>query len=366
MTRILRAPNKYVQGSGAIHEIGQHAAPLGSRALVTGGKRALAATREAIERSLNEAGVSTLVEGFGGESSQVEITRLMELSTASNVDLIIAAGGGKTIDTGKAVACDLRLPVITIPTTAGSNAACSALSVIYTEDGVFESYKITPNNPNCVLVDTEIIVNAPVDGLVAGMGDSMAAFWEADTCYRSFKPNVLTGGTPPTELAYMLTRLCYDTLLAYGVEAKLAAERKVVTPALEKIVEAIILHSALGFESGGLAGSHSVHNGLTVLPQTHDIYHGEKVAFGILTQMVLEGRPREQVNEILNFCKSVGLPTTLRQLNIVKPTKEEIMKAAEAATAEGETIHATWFPVTAKMVNAAIWAADAIGSQGKS
>lgn len=366
MTRILIAPNKYVQGSGAIHELGQHASPLGNRALVTGGKRALAATCQAIGSSLGDAGVSTLVESFGGECSQSEISRLMELSRNSGVDLIIAVGGGKTIDTGKAVACDLKLPVIVVPTIAGSNASCSALSVIYTEDGVFESYKVTRANPNCVLVDTDIIANSPVDALVAGMGDSLAAFWEADTCYRSYKPNVLTGGTPPTEVAYMLSRLCYDTLLACGLEAKLSMERKVVTPALEKVVEAIILLSALGFESGGLAGAHAVHNGLTVLPQTHDIYHGEKVAFGILVQMVMEGRPREQVNEVLKFCESVGLPTSLKELNIVEPTKEEIMKVAEAATAEGETIHSTWFPVTAKMVYGAIWTADAIGSSGKS
>ena len=366
MTRILIAPNKYLQGSGAIHEIGRHASTLGSRALVTGGKRALGATREAIESSLENAGMSAIVERFGGESSQAEITRLMELSKRHSVDLVIAVGGGKVIDTSKAVAGDLRLPVVIVPTAAGSNAACSALAVIYTEGGVFENYKLLRANPNCVLVDTDVIAHSPVDALVAGMGDSLAAYWEADTCYRSHKPNVLTGGTPPTEVAYMLSRLCYDTLLSSGLEAKFSIERKVVTPALEKVIEAIILLSALGFESGGLAGSHSVHNGLTVLPQTHDFYHGQKVAFGILTQMVMEGRPREQLNEVLNFCRSVGLPTSLKELGIINPTEEEIMKVAEAATAEGETIHATWFPVTTKMVYGALWAADAIGSATKS
>ncbi len=366
MTRILLAPNKYVQGSGAIRELGKYASPLGSRALVTGGRRALAAMCQAIEHSLGGVGMSTVVEGFRGECCQAEIRRLMEVSTSNGANLIIAVGGGKAIDTGKAVACDLRLPVIVVPTIAGSDAPCSALSVVYTEDGVFESYKVAPSNPDCVLVDTDVIAKAPVDNLVAGMGDALATFWEADSCYRSYKPNVLTGGTPPTEVAYMLSRLCYDTLLSCGLEAKLSVEKKVVTPALEKVVEANILLSGLGFESGGLAGAHAIHNGLTVMPQTHDKYHGEKVAFGLLVQMVMEGRPIAQINEVVNFCKSVGLPTSLRELGVLDPTEEQIMDVAEATTAKGETIHSTWFPVTAKMVYAAIWTADAIGSSKKS
>jgi len=213
-----------------------------------------------------------------------------------------------------------------------------------------------------VLVDTDIIAKAPVRTLVSGMGDALATFWETDTCYKSLKPNALTGGTPPTEVAYMISRLCYDTLLGYGVEAKLSVEKKVATPALERVVEANILLSGLGFESGGLAAAHSVHNGLTVLPATHGKYHGEKVAFGTLVQMVMEGRPREQINEVLNFCKSVGLPTNLKMLDVIDPSEEDIMKVAEATATEGETIHLTWFPVTAKMVYAAICIADAIGS----
>jgi len=334
---------------------------LGSKALVIGGKRALAAARGAIESSLGKAGVGMVVEGFRGESSQTEIKRLMGVAKDNSADLIIAVGGGKAIDTGKAVACDLELPVVVVATVP-VNAATSALSVIYTDDGVFESLKVTPSNPECVLADTEIIANAPVRMLVTGMGDSLAAFWEADTCYKSQKPNVLTGGTSPPEAAYMLARLCYDTLLGYGVEAKVSVEKKVVTPALERVVEAVILLSGLGFESGGTAGAHSVHNGLTVLPESHEKYHGEKVAFGTLVQMVMEGRPREQINEVVDFCKSVGLPTNLKGLGITDPSEEDIMKVAKAATVEGATIHATWFPVTAKMVYAAIWTADAIGS----
>jgi len=365
MSRMLLAPGRYIQGAGAINEIGEHAVKFGTKALVTGGKTALSVSSDSILASLEGAGVGSLLENFRGECSDEEIKRLVEVAREGSCNLIIAAGGGKIIDTGKAVAHTMGVPVIIVPTIAATDAPCSALSVIYTPDGVFERYLVLPNNPQCVLVDTAIVAGAPAHYLVSGMGDALATFWEADTCGKSCKPNALTGATPPTLSALALARLCYDTLLEHGLVAKLAVERNVVTPAVEAVVEANTLLSGLGFESGGLAGSHSVHNGLTVLEKSHGKLHGEKVAFGVLTQLVLEGRPTEDVEEVLGFCISVGLPVCFEDLGITNPTKEEIREVAEATTAEGETIHATWFDVTADKVEAAIWTADAVGQQFK-
>jgi glycerol dehydrogenase len=162
-----------------------------------------------------------------------------------------------------------------------------------------------------------------------------------------------------------LAKLCYTILLEHGSAARLAVERGVVTPAVEAVVEANTLLSGLGFESGGLAGSHSIHNGLTVLEKTHGKLHGEKVAFGVVTQLVLEGRPRRDLETVLDFCAGVELPVCFSDLGIGEPTPEEIRAVAEATCAEGETIHATWFDVDADQVEAAIWAADAIGRQHK-
>jgi glycerol dehydrogenase len=365
MSRILLAPSRYVQGQGAIHEIGLHAERLGTKALLTGGKRALATAGPGIQASLKEKKIGCVQEQFRGESSKNEIDRLVALAKKEGANFVIAAGGGKGIDTGKAVAHYLKVPVIVVPTIAASDAPCSALSVIYTDAGVFESYLVLPHNPECVLVDTRIIADAPVETFVSGMGDALATFWEADTCNRSSKPNVLTGGFPPSRSAMALARLCYDTLLEYGLHAKLAVEAHCATPAVEAVVEANTLLSGLGFESGGLAGAHSVHNGFTVLESSHRKLHGQKVAFGTLTQLVLEGRTSAQINEVLDFCLSVGLPVCLKDLGINNPTRDEIRKVAEATTAPGETIHATWFTVTADMVEAAIWAADALAKNYK-
>ncbi len=218
-------------------------------------------------------------------------------------------------------------------------------------------------NPDLVLVDTEIIANAPARFLVAGMGDALATWFEAETCKQTHANNEV--GEKGSMTAYALARLCYDMLLDYGIAAKLSCEAKVVTPALEHIVEANTLLSGLGFESGGLASAHSIHNGLTVLPQTHDYYHGEKVAIGVLTSLFLTDKPGQIIDEVYNFCESVALPTTLAEIGLKDAPREELRKAAARACIESEFIHHEAADVSVESVLHAMIAADAEGRRRK-
>jgi glycerol dehydrogenase len=361
VSRLFCSPGRYVQGAGAISEIGRHAARLGRCGLLIGGKTALSLCAESLRASLAAEAVASHQEYFGGISSRAEIDRLAASAKAHGADLIIAVGGGAAIDAGKAVAHELQAPVIVVPTTVATDAPCSALAVIYRDDGSFESYLQLRRNPDCILVDTGLIAMAPVRFLVAGMGDALATYWESNSCARSGAANQLTGGGSQTLATGALARLCFETLLEWGVAAKQAVEQQTVTPAVEAIVEANTLLSGLSSENGGHAGGHSIHNGLTTLAATKAKLHGEKVAFGVLVQLVLEERSPEAIREVLGFCYAVGLPICLADLDLPAPTREDIRQVATAAVAPGETIHATWFPVTADMVEAAMWAADALG-----
>ncbi|BDF05483.1 hypothetical protein CE91St63_25450 [[Clostridium] hylemonae] len=158
-----------------------------------------------------------------------------------------------------------------------------------------------------------------------------------------------------------LARLCYETLLENGVSAALAVTENVCTKAVEHVIEANTYLSGIGFESGGLAGAHAVHNGLTVIEETHALYHGEKVAFGTLVQLVLENADSEEIETVVDFCSAVGLPTTLAQLGIKEVKPDQIMEVAKLAAAEGDTLGNMPFEVTPEDVYAAIMAADAIG-----
>ena len=359
MSKIMISPSRYVQGAGAIHEIGKHVKVFGSKALLMGGKTGMGTVKASVESSFSSSDVGLVIEQFCGECSKREIDRIVSIVKEENINVIVGIGGGKALDTAKAVAYYAKLPVVIVPTIAATDAPCSALSVIYTPDGIFESYLVLPKNPDIVLVDTAIIAKAPVRLLVSGMGDALATWFEADACAKAFAGN-LPGGSS-TSAALCLARLCYDILIQYGLQAKLAVENGVVTEAVEKVVEANTLLSGIGFESSGLAAAHSVHNGFTVLEETHSYYHGEKVAFGTLVQMVMENRSRAELEEVIHFCVEIGLPVTLADLGIKVVREEDIMRVAEATCVVGETIHNQPFPVTPEGVKAAILAANALG-----
>jgi glycerol dehydrogenase len=250
---------------------------------------------------------------------------------------------------------------VIVPTIASTDAPTSALSVVYDEGGAFKEYRFFGRNPDAVIVDTEVIARAPVRFLVAGIGDGLSTYFEADASSRT-RAQAMAGGAP-TQAALTLARLCYDTLLEHGLAARLACEQDAVTPAFEKVVEANTLLSGLGFESGGLAAAHSIHNGLTVLEGTHHYWHGEKVAFGVISMLVLEERPAELVEEVVDLCLEVGLPVCLEDIGLEGVGREELQRVAEAACAEGETIHNEPFAVYPEMVVDAMLAADAYGRQ---
>ena len=213
----------------------------------------LSAGKQLVE-ALEQAQFKVTRGRFGGEASIQEIDRLVALGKESQNDFVIALGGGKTIDTAKCVADLLKLPVAVLPTTASTDAPCSALSVIYTPHGAFEKYTFYDKNPNLVLVDTSVVVQAPARFLAAGIGDAIATNIEARQA--RYSPNF--GGLLPTDLSEAIGAKCEEILFKYGKQAYEANKAQACTPAFEAVVEANTLCSGLGFESGGLAAAHAV------------------------------------------------------------------------------------------------------------
>lgn len=357
MARVFISPSKYVQGAGELDRLGEYTKVYGKKALViisAGGKKRFG---ERVEASLAAAGVECAFDEFNGECSQAEIDRLVEVLKGTGSDVVLGVGGGKIFDTAKAVAAAVDVPVVVVPTIAATDAPCSALSVIYTDEGQFREYQFFKQNPNLVLMDTEVIAKSPVRLTVSGMGDALATYFEARACKRS-DAGTCAGGKV-TSAAMALARLCYETLMSDGVKAKLALEAGACTESVEKVIEANTLLSGLGFESAGLAGAHAIHNGMTAMPETHAFYHGEKVAFGTLTQLVLENA--DELYEVLDFCVEVGLPVTFAQLGVADASYERVLEVARLACADNDTLHNMPFEVTPEKVANAMLAADAYG-----
>jgi len=354
-------PGKYIQGENATGEMLRFARQLGEKLLII-------ASPTAIGKILPHYGIIAveghiILEEFNGECCEKELDRLSGIAEVHQVEVILGMGGGKVIDTAKIVADRASLPVVIVPTIASTDAPCSGCAVIYTEEGVFESVYYQKMNPQVVLVDSAVIAQAPMRFLVAGMGDALSTWFEARSCVDSKSPNVCGGLSTMTALN--LARLCYDTLLKYGTAAKQACEEHVVNPALEYIIEANTLLSGIGFESSGLATAHAVHNGLSVLPETHAFYHGEKVAIGVLTGLFLNGATPDETETVYAFCEEVGLPTTFGEIGIIDPTDEKLMAVARKTCAAGESIHHETMAATPELVMLAMRAADQMGMARK-
>ena len=365
MLTVFCSPSRYTQGRKSTLSLGKEMATLGlvGPALIVAGKTAIAVLSDTWRLSLENAGIAYQIYRFGGECSIAEIERVKRQARDQGSRVIVGAGGGKVLDTARAAAADLDLPVVNCPTVASSDAPCSALSVIYTDEGAFLQYRIYRKNPDLVLVDTQVIAQSPPRLLVAGMGDALATWFEAKTCVEGNVKNMRGGGSSQSALA--LAELCYRILLRDGVDALAGLQNRSVTPALERLVEANTLLSGLGFESSGLAAAHAVHNGLTAVPQTHSYFHGEKVAYGVLVQLILEKKPQPLLEEVLDFATRVGLPTTLAAIGLAEMTSEMLDQIAARSTAPGETMHNEPFAVQPRMVAEAIRAADALGREWK-
>jgi len=348
--KILIAPMRYVQGPNALTQLGEQLQGMGfHNPLVIGGPTALGVCREAMVKSMNEKDIRSDFLEFRGECTFDEIRRIKEACVTGEHDVIIACGGGKVLDTGRSAAAGnavnagvvppevienigADVPCIQVPTIAATDAPTAKVSVIYNDKGEFETFLVFPANPAMVLADTQIIANAPVEALVSGMGDALATYFEAAISYQTAAP-VLAGGLS-TRTAQMMARFAFDTLMEYGIQAKLEAENNVAGQALEAVVEANILLSGLGYESGGLAAAHAVALSWTRVYDLFEVHptHGQFVAFSTLTQLMLEGRNAEFLDKIYEFCRSIGLPTTFEELGLKNASDEAMRMVAEDAS----------------------------------
>ena len=359
------SPERYIQGPGEFDRIRHYTDKFGTRIIVF------------IDQLFYEEFSKKLKKIYADERYvlatfcfNTEVTRRLIDQHAQEIaplapDVIIGIGGGKTIDVAKGVAASVGKRFIIIPTAASTDAPTSSLSVIYREDGSHEGEFFYDHSPSLLIVDSKIIANGPCRLLVSGMGDALATLIEADATRESNTANLVynnDGGYRQTLAGRAIAITCYKSLLQYGEMAKISCENHIVTPALENIIETNILLSGLGFENNATAGAHSVNDGLTAVPGGEKTMHGEKVAFGSIVQLIAENASKEKLEEVTDFCISVGLPVCLEDLHI--EATDEIIRAVAKAS-----MHSCWgnmpFVVDEDTVYAAIKAADAYGRMKK-
>lgn len=371
MTQMFAAPGRYIQGYKELDRLYRHVAWFGRRFLVITTQGRLDSLKQSLDASFDTEHTQLHYGIFSGEVTRQEIQRLAASINAFECDGVIGVGGGKVLDAAKAVANQAKLPLCIVPTVVSNDAPTSSLSVLYTEAGAFDDVLFYERSPDVVVVDTWIIAQAPVRLLVAGMGDALSTYFEARTCVESDRDNFLGNagaglkeggaGAKSTLTSMAIAELCYRVLLEDGLQARRAAERQCVTKAFNRVVEANALMSGIGFESNGVATAHAVYCGFSELGARAIMYHGEYVAFGVVVMLVLEGKSSRELDAVLRFCLSIGLPVTFEDLGLADITEHELDCVARTAADPGQTSNVEPFEVTFDEMKAALISASDLG-----
>lgn len=347
----------YSIGSAIYGQIGGITRAYGRHAVIVGGHKALAAVGELVEGAAKDAGITiTGVRWYGGEASYENARALLDDEAVKTADMIFAVGGGKAMDTGKAAGELSGKPVFTFPTIASTCAATTAVAIMYYPDGRFRQPYFLHTPPKHAFIYTPVIAAAPSRYLWAGMGDTYAKYFEAAMSSRGEEL------VHYHHLGVVVSSMCLEPLLRYGAAALADNKAGRLSFALEQTVLAVIVSTGIASilltsehiidYNTGLA--HAVCYALTSYPQVEKNHlHGEVVALGVLLLLLVD-KDKEMFNKIYAFNRSVGLPTSIADIEITPSELEQVIPKALAMP----DINHNPYPVTEPMVREAFAALD--------
>lgn len=213
------APTRIVFGSGSVDHVGIEAVPLGSRALIVCGRRAMRSSGvlDRVRSSLQERGVSSWVyDDVSTDPKSREVDDACEAARRYCVEVIIGLGGGSALDAAKAAGvavtyesvCEIigktlpstpgALPVVAIPTTTGSGAEVTRGAIITDVERAFKSGIRGPDIfPRVALVDPDLAQTMPAQVAAATAFDALTHAIEP---YVARKANPLTDALCETAL----------------------------------------------------------------------------------------------------------------------------------------------------------------------
>ncbi len=323
------APAQYINQEDILKKAGDYIIEWGTRALISGGEKGLKSVEGDLLEALDQKGIYWEKHIFHGEVARSNIEVIKRNARAMQADVIIGVGGGKAIDAAKAASEDLGLPVVTIPTVAATCAAASPLAVMYTEEGTFDYDYFMTQNPQLVMVDPKVIANAPSKYLLSGILDSFAKWYEGKAVESGISdPNL------ETVMAMSLASVLYEKLRQNAIVAFSNSEENKVSTELKETVDIIIYLTAIiqsvGKNTSRGAAAHAIHNGVTVIPESHDVLHGLKVGYGIVVQLYLENKPQDYIDDVVDFFGKLGLTPSLKGLGM--PYSDDNLKKVAAKT----------------------------------
>lgn len=338
----------YTIGHDAYEKIGDICKKYGEKIVFIGGKTALEVAGFKVEDIIKNQGFKILGKiWFGGEASYENVEILMKNQTVLNADMIFVFGGGKACDTCKVLTDKLKKPLFVFPTIASTCAASTKVCAMYYSNGEFKDMYFRYAPPEHIFINTQIIAEAPIKYLWAGIGDTIAKGYEPEFSSRN---KILDYSN---SMGVQLSKLCVKNLIANGEAALISCEKKVTSSNLEETILTIIITTGLVSNflitdyNGALA--HAICYAFTSFKEIEEKYlHGEMVSYGVLVQLILDNQ--QELENILPFYKKIKLPISMSHFNI---KENEIDILAEKAVV-AKDVRVTAYPIEKDMIINAI------------
>ena len=352
----IKTPETYITENKIISKAGKYISEYGRNPLIIAGKKAFNAVNENFTASLKEAGINYAnIEFFEGYPSQRQFNLYAKKALEVGADVIIGIGGGRVLDTAKAVGDTVSLPVVAVPTVGATCAAWAAVTIQYDDEGGFVDFRLNKHSAKLVLADPEVILKAPVRYLHSGVVDTFAKFYEIRPVNQSNPENI------PFDVALYASKIAFDKLNEITFAAEKEAEQNVFSQNAKDVIDSIIyiagFAGSLKTELSQYSFAHPFYHSATRIHSTHQKLHGEIVATGIITQLVLEHKPNEEILEAVKYFSIFDDLFSLSDLGLGQ-TDEEILESVEFLSKDIKKSFGT--PWSSEEIKSALLEADKI------
>jgi len=324
---ILLGAGDFVQGPGALDQLGAIVRRYGERALVVAGEIAWHKTKDRVTASLATAGVIFTLHPFRGYCSDLTTDAVASQAVAMSAEVIVGIGGGKCLDTAKWGSDKAGLRAVTVPTSVATCAAYVSLCVLYDDTGSTITSVFTKREVGAVVMDTQLIAtDCPPRMFAAGIADALA---KEPELYFSIRFSADWEKSVLPDMGYAIAAFNTNRYFTQGERALAAVASQSLTNDVEDIacMNVALTGMVSCLASGGkqLAIAHSIYDCICThfKPQRAAFLHGEIVSCGLAVQMAVNGYEEERIAQLVAFLKRIGTPTKLADIG-VEPTEGNV------------------------------------------
>ncbi|WP_172355154.1 iron-containing alcohol dehydrogenase family protein [Pseudolactococcus insecticola] len=338
--------NRYMAGAGVLLDLTDYLAEFETVAVITGEK-----SYDVFQSYMPEK-LPYQVFRYDGSASDEDAARLA--TAIGHADAVVGIGGGRVMDTAKLTAEVLHSDLVLVPTIISNCAPYTPVTAVYNPDHSFKRIGGQIRASFLTIVDYQFLLQTPHDYFIAGIGDTVAKWYEIEGLTRHLSDDEKTAFI---RLGIASAREILAILLASSDQAIADLTSQKLSAAFGNITDAIIGLSGTvgGFAGlyGRTAGAHAVHNGMTLLPETHPILHGAKVAYGVLVQLAYTN-DFDEIRKLLPFYQKINLPIRLSQLAITNTDRGHLREMATFSASDFESFKLLDESITADKVMDAI------------